>query len=195
MQVIAFNGSPRKKGNTSTIIKAVLEGAAAAGADTTEVNLHHINMKGCQACYACKEKLGVCAQKDDLSPYLEAIKTSDAIVYGCPIYMYRITGQMKLFVDRMYCFAAPKKEGRGYNSMIPPGKKYAVIISQGAPDPNQYARSIRYLSGMIGSGYGMEEVGQIIHTGSNMGPAEENESLLEVSRALGRKLVGHDPKP
>jgi hypothetical protein len=43
---------------------------------------------------------------------------------------------------------------------------------------------------MIGSGYGMEEVGRIIHTGSNMGPAEENESLLEEARALGRKLVG-----
>ena len=28
MQVLAFNGSPRKKGNTSTIIAAILEGAA-----------------------------------------------------------------------------------------------------------------------------------------------------------------------
>ncbi len=147
MHVIAFNGSPRKKGNTSTIVQAVLEGAVSAGAETTEVNLHHINMKGCQGCLSCRTKHGVCAQKDDLSPYLEAIKTSDAIVFGCPIYMYRITGQMKLLVDRMYSLAAPKKEGRGYDSQVPEGKKFAVVVSQGAPDPEQYGRSIRYLSG------------------------------------------------
>ncbi len=189
MHVIAFNGSPRKKGNTSTIVQAVLEGAASTGAETTEVNLHHINMKGCQGCLSCRTKHGVCAQKDDLSPYLEAMKTSDAIVYGCPIYMYRITGQMKLLVDRMYSLAAPDKEGRGYVSQVPAGTKFAVVVSQGAPDPKQYARSIRYLSGMVGIGFGMEEAGQIIHTGSNMGPAKENETLLEEARALGRKLV------
>ena len=43
---------------------------------------------------------------------------------------------------------------------------------------------------MIGRGYGMEEVGRIIHTGRNMGPAEEDKALLEEAHALGRKLVG-----
>ncbi len=45
MHIIAFNGSPRKNGNTSFTIKAILEGAAAAGAETTEVMLHHIDIK------------------------------------------------------------------------------------------------------------------------------------------------------
>ena len=189
MQIIAFNGSPRKTGNTSTLIKALLEGAAAAGAETIEVNLHHINMKGCMACYSCNEvKFGVCAQKDDLSPFLETIKTADAVVFGCPIYMYRISGQMKLLIDRMYSLYSPKPEG-GYNSEVPPGKKFAVIVSQGAPDPEQYHRSIRWLAGMAGTGLGMAEAGRIIHTAGAMGQVEENAELLEQARALGRKLV------
>ena len=189
MQIIAFNGSPRKNGNTSTLIKALAEGAAAAGAQTTEVNLHHINMKGCMACYSCNEvKYGVCAQKDDLSPYLEGIKTADAVVFGCPIYMYRISGQMKLLIDRMYSLYSPKPEG-GYNSEVPPGKKFAVIVSQGAPDPEQYKRSVRWLAGMAGTGLGMTEAGRIIHTAGAMGQVDENNSLLEEAKALGRKLA------
>ena len=72
MQVLAFNGSPRQNGNTSTIIRAILEGAQSAGAQTTEVRLHDINMKGCMGCLGCRTDHGVCKQKDDLKPYLEA---------------------------------------------------------------------------------------------------------------------------
>ena len=190
MQIIAFNGSPRRNGNTSTLIKAVLEGAKSAGAETVEVKLHDINMKGCMACYSCNEKkFGVCAQKDDLSPFLEGIKTCDAVVFGCPIYMYRVSGQMKLLVDRMYSLYSPKKEGGGYNSEVPPGKKFALLISQGAPDPNQYLKSARWLAGMAGTGLGIEEAGRIIHTAQNMGPAAENVELMEQARALGGKLA------
>ncbi len=190
MHVIAFNGSPRKSGNTSALIKSVLEGAESAGAETTEVRLHDINMKGCQGCGCCNIKFGVCAQEDDLSPYLEAIKTSDGVVFGCPIYMFRISGQMKLLVDRMYSFNSPKEGGGGYNSEMPPGKKFAVIISQGAPDPDQYHRSARWLAGMAGTGLGMEEAGRIIHTSGDLSPSKDNDSLLQEARALGRKLLG-----
>ena len=189
MQIIAFNGSPRKKGNTSTIINAVLEGAKSAGAETAHVHLHDLNMKGCQACYACKENHGVCAVKDELSPYLHQIKDSAGIVFGCPIYMYRISGQMKIWVDRMYSYYIPRADGgRGYDSAIPPGKTFALVTSQGAPDPEQYHRSIRYLAGMSGTGYGMEEAGRIVHTG-NMGEAKDNPELLDQAREIGRKMV------
>jgi multimeric flavodoxin WrbA len=190
MHILAFNGSPRKSGNTSTLIKAVLEGARSAGAETTEVSLHHINMKGCAGCLTCREKTpGECAQKDDLSPYLEAIKTCDGVVLGCPIYMYRLSGQMKLFLDRAYSLYLSKPEGGGYTSAVPAGKAFGLVVSQGAPDPEQYARSVGYLAGMGGTGYGMEETGRIIHCGGRHGTAKENEELLEQARQLGRKMA------
>lgn len=54
MRVPAFNGSPRKKGNASTLVKAALEEARSAGAETTEVQLHQINLKGCAGCLSCR---------------------------------------------------------------------------------------------------------------------------------------------
>jgi len=188
MQILAFNGSPRRQGNTSTIIGSMLEGARSRGAETAEVRLHDISMKGCVGCLSCRDNPGFCKQRDGLSEYLEAIKTSDGIVVGCPIYMYRIAGQMKLFVDRIYSLYANRPEG-GYDSMVPPGKAYALIVSQGAPDPNQYERSIRWLAGMTGIGLGMVPVGQIIHTDSHDNPAREDTALLEEAFRIGQGLV------
>lgn len=186
MDIIAFNGSPRKTGNSSTLIEAVLEGASSAGAEVAHVRIHDLNVKGCQACYACKKTPGVCALKDDLTPYLHAIKDCKGIVFGCPIYMFRVSGQMKIWVDRMYSWCQYKEDGAGYDPSVPPGKKYAVVTSQGAPDPNQYGKSIRWLAGM--AGYGMEEAGRIIHTGPTQ--ASESPELLEQAREIGRKLLG-----
>ncbi len=188
MQILAFNGSPRKKGNTSTIIAAILEGARDKGAHTTEIRLHDINLKGCRGCLSCRKNSGHCQQQDDLSPYLEAIKSCTGVVIGCPIYMYRISGQMKLFVDRIYSLYANRPDG-SYDSMVPPGKTYALAISQGAPHPEQYKKSIQYLAGMTGSGLGMEEVGRIIHVNSEEHPAVGNKDLLKEAFETGRRLI------
>jgi multimeric flavodoxin WrbA len=148
-----------------------------------------MEMKGCMGCLSCRKVHGICAQKDALSPFLEGMKTCDAVIFGCPIYMYRICGQMKLFVDRLYSLYAPKPEGLGYNSVVPPGKRFALVISQGAPDAQQYQRSIRWLAGMAGTGLGFTEVGRIIHANSHVEPAAKNDALLAEARAIGRKLV------
>ena len=188
MQIIAFNGSPRKEGNTSTIITSVLEGARAQGAETVEVRLHDILLKGCMGCRSCRKNPGFCKQQDDLSPYLEAIKSCGGIVVGCPIYMYRISGQMKIFVDRIYSFYA-NRPGGGYDSTVPKGKTYALVSSQGAPGKDQYTKSLRYLAGMTGSGLGMEVVGRIIHTTSEELPAKQDRALLAEAYELGRRMV------
>ncbi|HES59508.1 MAG TPA: flavodoxin family protein [Caldithrix sp.] len=188
MRVLAFNGSPREKGNTSALIAAILEGASSKGAQTTEIRLHDINLKGCMGCLSCRGNIGHCKQKDDLSTYLEEIKSAGGIVMGCPIYMYRISGQMKLLVDRMYSLYANLPEG-GYKSMVPAGKTYALVVSQGANNPELYQKSIRYLAGMTGSGLGMEEVGRIIQANSEAQPAAKNQSLLNTAFEIGVKLV------
>ena len=210
MKIIGFNGSPRKSGNTSTILRAVLKGAEEAGAETTEVRIHDLNMKGCMGCLSCRARPGLCAQKDDLSPFLEAIKTADGIVMGAPIYMFRLAGQIKLLVDRMYFLYTPK-EGGGYGSAVPPGKTFAMVISQGADNTDQYFRSARWLAGMGGTGFGMEDVGYIVQggnattvgtgmgrkddakkvitSGRAAGPIKNNTEVMAEAIALGRRLI------
>jgi multimeric flavodoxin WrbA len=188
MRVLAFNGSPRPKGNTSTIVTAILEGASQGGAATTHVMLDELDLKGCQGCLSCRKNPGNCARSDGLSPYFEELKRCDAVVVACPIYMYRIAGQMKLLVDRMYSFWEDTPDG-GYKSALPAGKKFALVTSQGHPEADMYKRSIRWLGGMVG-GLDMEEVGKIVHTNSAANPARHDPELLDRARRIGLTLAG-----
>jgi multimeric flavodoxin WrbA len=190
MQIIAINGSPRREGNTSTLIKTILAGAQSRGAETVEVRLHDIDLKGCMGCLSCRKNPGHCRQEDALSPYLEALKTCRAYIIGSPIYMYHVTGQMKIFVDRIYSLYISRENEPGvYDPAVPPGKPYALVTSQGHPDPDRFGKSIRWLAGMTGSGMGAKEVGRLIHCNSHLKPVNEDAILLEQAREIGRRLA------
>lgn len=105
MKVLAINGSPRRTGNTATLLNKALEGAAAEGAETELVHLYDLDFKGCISCFACKLKggksYGKCARKDELTPILDKIPKVDAIIFGSPIYFANVTGEMRSFIERM----------------------------------------------------------------------------------------------
>ncbi len=105
MKVMAFNGSPRKKWNTATLLGKALEGAASKGAKTELIHLYDLNFKGCISCFACKtiggKSYGRCAVKDDLNPIFKKIEKADAIILGSPIYFGDVSGEMRSFMERL----------------------------------------------------------------------------------------------
>lgn len=105
MGILAFNGSPRKKWNTATLLEKALEGAASQGAETELIHLYDLDFKGCKSCFACKtkdgESYGRCAVKDDLTPVLKKVEGADAIILGAPIYFLDVTGEMRSFMERL----------------------------------------------------------------------------------------------
>ncbi len=145
MQILGINGSPRKKGNTATILDKILEGAAERGAETRMIHLNTLKMKGCQGCLSCRDNIGECACKDDFQDVLEALKTSDGIAFGTPIYVFNVSGQFKCFLDRCYCLVPDPENGADYDAVLPPGRKFAIVTSQGDEDPEAYRSVIEYL--------------------------------------------------
>lgn len=105
MKVLAFNGSPRKQGNTATLLNKALEGAASQGAQTELIHLYDLNFKGCTSRFACKKiggkSYGKCAVKDELAPVFEKIEEADAIILGSPIYFGTVSGEMRSFMERL----------------------------------------------------------------------------------------------
>ena len=103
--VIAINGSPRKKWNTAMLLEKALEGAKSKGADTELVHLYDLQFTGCTSCFVCKLKggksYGRCAVQDELTPVLERIHNADAILLGSPIYFGTVTGEMRSFMERL----------------------------------------------------------------------------------------------
>jgi multimeric flavodoxin WrbA len=105
LKVLAINGSPRKKWNTTTLLQNALEGAASRGAETELVHLYDHSYTGCTSCFACKLKggksYGKCAVQDELTPVLEKIPDVDALILGSPIYFGTVTGMMRSFMERL----------------------------------------------------------------------------------------------
>jgi multimeric flavodoxin WrbA len=115
MKLIAFNGSPRKKGNTATLLRHAIDGAKEEGAKTELIHLYDLDYKGCTSCYACKrtggKSYGHCAMKDDLQPVLKKVESADAILIGSPIYYSITTGETRCFLERlMYQYSVYDKE-------------------------------------------------------------------------------------
>ncbi|TQD25089.1 flavodoxin family protein [Methanolobus vulcani] len=105
MKVIAINGSPRKNWNTSTLLEHALKGGESRGAETELIHLYDLDFKGCISCFACKriggKSYGVCAMKDELTPVLKKIEEADAVIFGSPIYLGDVTGEMRSFLERL----------------------------------------------------------------------------------------------
>lgn len=104
MKTIVLNASPRNNANTAQILKAAMEGAHFAGAQTETINLYNLNFTGCRSCLACKRKgveRCVCYWQDDLSPVIEKVYAADTLLIGTPIFFGRPTSQYFAFVERL----------------------------------------------------------------------------------------------
>ncbi|MCP4180800.1 MAG: flavodoxin family protein [bacterium] len=102
MKVIAFNGSPRKSGNTHILIQTVFEELKKEGIKTEEINIATKPYRGCMGCQKCFENGdGKCIIKtDDLNDQFAKMIEADGIILGSPVYCGDLSGQMKSFIDR-----------------------------------------------------------------------------------------------
>jgi multimeric flavodoxin WrbA len=102
MKVIAFNGSPRKDGNTAILIDLVLGELDKEGIETEQFSLAGKRIRGCIACYKCAEnKDRRCAvTNDDLNECLEKMLEADGIIIGSPTYFTDVTAEIKGMIDR-----------------------------------------------------------------------------------------------
>ncbi len=102
MKVIAFNGSPRKNGNTAMLINRVFEELEKEGVATELIQLGGQNIRGCRACRKCFEnKDRRCVVKDDiLNDCLEKMFDADGIILGSPTYFSNVSSEIKALIDR-----------------------------------------------------------------------------------------------
>ncbi|MDD3857482.1 MAG: flavodoxin family protein [Methanoculleus sp.] len=99
VKVLGISGSPRRHGNTETLLDAVLEGAREAGGEIEKIVLRPLDYTSCRGCNAC-HKTGVCVMKDDLTGVFEKIGDADVLVLASPIYSMGITAEAKGLIDR-----------------------------------------------------------------------------------------------
>ncbi len=102
MKVIAFNGSPRPKGNTAQGLRIVLDELEKEGIETEFIQLGGRKVFGCLACGIChKNRDGKCARRDDdMNELLAKICKADGILIGSPTYYGNVSTEVKALIDR-----------------------------------------------------------------------------------------------
>jgi multimeric flavodoxin WrbA len=108
IKILAFAGSPRRHGNSETLLDWVLESMIADPEVIVEkVPLDEANINPCKGCNAC-EKLNRCVQRDGLDIYHDKIIAADIILLSSPIYCMGIASQAKALIDRAQVFRSRK---------------------------------------------------------------------------------------
>jgi multimeric flavodoxin WrbA len=102
MKVIAFNGSPRKDGNTSILIEHVFEALREEGIACESYQLGGNLVRGCTACYQCFERKDRrCAVGGDvINECIAKMEEADGILLASPTYFADVTTETKALIDR-----------------------------------------------------------------------------------------------
>lgn len=133
IKVVAFNGSPRKEGNTAQALRTVLESLGKAGIQTETVQIGGTGLRGCIACYACaKEKDRHChgVKGDSLNDWIDKMLEAQGILIGSPTYFSNVTAETKALIDRAGLVA--KVNGDMFKAKV--GAAVAVARRAGATD-------------------------------------------------------------
>ncbi len=175
MKILAINGSPRTlRSTTRQLVQYVLDGAAEAGAETEIVDLCDLHITPCTACEGCSFN-GICVFDDDIPVLVARMREADGIVFGSPVYIDNVSGQMKVFFDRLadaihYQILAGKY-----------GCSVATTHTSGSDEVIAYQNHVlNYLAVVTVGGLGA----------AHGGNPETISSLEAGAQELGRKLAG-----
>jgi multimeric flavodoxin WrbA len=194
MKVVAFNGSPRKKGNTYHCVQTVLAELKREGIRTDLIQLGGADIKGCRACYKCFEKKNMrCIQNDAFNLFMEKMIEADGIIIGSPTYFANVSTEVKALIDRAGLVAIA-------NAYLFRRKVGAAVVAVRRAGGTDVYSAINYFFGinhmiMPGSSYWNLAVGR------DPGDVLKDKEGLSTLRDLGQnmawlmeKLYGSDMK-
>ena len=172
-KIIVLNGSPRKNGNTSALVKAFREGAESAGHSVTEFWLGGMKINGCRGCCASP-----CVQKDDMEQIYPAYKEADVVVLASPLYYWTISGQLKCAFDRLFAVAECDP------SYTNPRKESALLM---AAEGNGFEETVYWYDRLMGH-IGWKDCGKVLCGGVMAVGDIEGKPELEEARRLGASI-------
>lgn len=182
MLVVGLNGSPRRPGNSDTLLREVLRGAEEEGARTMRFDLAFMEIAPCKACQDCFAE-GRCVLQDGMSPLYEALEAADAVVVASPIYFSGMSAQTKAAVDRCQALWARRQVLK-----LPRRPGVGAIILSAARHEARFDNALSELRAFL-IGIGLRPIGKLTFGGSEKAGAAERPEVLAEARELGAALV------
>ena len=133
MKIVTLFGSPRKKGNTATLLGWVEDALKKQGHEVDRVDINREKINGCIECYTCQKTPDEpgCPQKDDALSVFQRMLAADVVIYASPMFCWGWTSQIKPLIDRHFCLVTNSGDGK-YKSLLK-GKKLALVGTCAGP--------------------------------------------------------------
>ena len=183
MKVVAFNGSPRKEGNTASLIKHVLEELEKEGIETEIVQVGGKSIHGCTACTKCfenKDKKCI-IDKDIVNDCIEKMFEADGIILGSSTYFADLTPELKALIDRAGFVAKANNEMFRYKV----GAAVVAVRRAGAIHAFDSINHFFTISQMIIPGSRYWNIG----IGLAEGDVEKDEEGIGTMQVLGQNMA------
>ncbi len=183
MKVIAFNGSPRKDGNTAMLINRVLEAQEKEGVETEFIQLGGKQIQGCMACYKCFEnKDQRCSYKKDiLNECIEKMVEADGIIIGSPTYFANVSAEIKALIDRSGLVAI----ANGHMLKRKVGAAVVAVRRAGATDAFDAINKLFFINQMIVPGSVYWNLG----IGLNKEDVKDDDEGMNTMKLLGENMA------
>lgn len=182
MKVVAFNGSPRKNGNTFHAIRMVAEELEKENIKVEIIQVGSKVIRGCIACYKCvQNKNEKCSIDDEVNDWIQKIKKADGIILGSPVYFSGIAGTFKCFLDR--AFLVSSVNGSLFRQKV----GVAVVAdrrSGGVSTFDQLLHYLHYAEMIVPS----SNYWNVIF-GRNPGEVLKDEEGMQIMRILGKNMA------
>lgn len=103
INIMAINGSPKAKNNTSILLNEAIKGAKDVGdVEITQFNFAGKKINPCKAsCSKYCAKNADCCQKDDFQEFVKIREESDAVLFATPVYHMGLPSPVKAALDRL----------------------------------------------------------------------------------------------
>ena len=183
MRVVAFNGSPRPRGNTWILLRRVLEVLEQQGIETELVQVGGKEIRGCNGCRRCRTLAnGRCSREDDVAnECIAKMASADGILLGSPTYFSDVTTETKALIDR--CGYVAKGNGDLFRRKV--GAGVVSVRRAGATHAFDTLNHFFAINQMIvpGSSYWYLGVGR------EPGDVERDQEGLQTMKVLGENMA------
>lgn len=100
MKTLIFNGSPRKNGDTMSLINEFIK---ELDGEYKIINAYYCDIKPCIDCRYCWKNDG-CCQQDEMQEVYKYIEECDNILIASPIYFSELTGPLLSVMSRLQTY-------------------------------------------------------------------------------------------
>ncbi|WP_055665700.1 flavodoxin family protein [Desnuesiella massiliensis] len=180
MKTLIINGSPRKNGDSMTLVNEMIH---YLHGDMRVVHTYYDNINPCIDCRYCWHNDG-CSINDEMQELYKLLDEVDNIILASPLHFSELTGKMLSFASRLQCFFVLRCIRKDSNFKLKNKNGVLVLTGGGDGSPNTAIASANIIFRHINT----KLIGTVLSLQTNDIPANEDVEALSKAKDLAFRL-------